>query len=480
MKLKIGVIILLINEKLELFKIGIKNKKIAVLGIGRSNIPAIQFLHKLGAKISVRDKNKESLEKCPELVKLDIELLLGENYLSNLDKFDYILRTPGIKPFLTEIEEATKKGVKLTSEIELLIDLAPCKVIGVTGSDGKTTTTTIISKFLEKEGYKVWLGGNIGKSVFAEIEKMERKDIIVLELSSFQLMTLRKSPNISVITNISPNHLDYHRSFEEYVFAKANIFFKQGRNDLIVLNEDDKYTEKYLNVIKENKIQNEVRKFSLIKEVEKGAYFKDDEIIYTNGNEKEVICKKSDIKLVGMHNVANICTAITACFDLVSKESMKDVISNFSGVEHRMEFVREISGVSFYNDSIASSPTRTIAGLKAFKDKVILIAGGYDKNIPYDEIGKYIIDKVKILLLVGATSKKIKEAVLNEASKENIELEGMLDIQEFNSLKEAIDYALMNSYSGDNIVMSPASASFDMYKDFEERGNVFKEIVNEL
>lgn len=335
--------VLLLNEKLELFKIGIKNKKIAVLGIGRSNIPAIQFLHKLGAKISVRDKNKSALEKCPELVKLDIELLLGDNYLTNLDKFDYILRTPGIKPFLPEIEEAVKKGVKLTSEIELLIDLAPCKVIGVTGSDGKTTTTTLIAKFLQKEGYKVWLGGNIGKSVFAEIEKMDRKDIIVLELSSFQLMTLRKSPNISVITNISPNHLDYHRSFEEYVLAKANIFFKQTKNDLLVLNNDDNYTEKYLSIIQTNKIQTNIRKFSLKGEVEKGTYLENDEIIYNDGKEKTKICDKKDVKLVGMHNIANICTAISACFDLVSVESIKDVITNFSGVEHRMEFVRCIS-----------------------------------------------------------------------------------------------------------------------------------------
>lgn len=471
---------MLLNEKLELFKIGIKNKKIAVLGIGRSNIPAIQFLNKLGAKISVRDKNKSALEKCPELVKLDIELLLGDNYLSNLDKFDYILRTPGIKPFLPEIEEAIKKGVKLTSEIELLIDLAPCKVIGVTGSDGKTTTTTLISKFLEKEGYKVWLGGNIGKSIFAEIEKMDRKDIIVLELSSFQLMTLRKSPNISVITNISPNHLDYHRSFEEYVLAKANIFFKQTKNDIIVLNNDDKYTEKYLSIIQTNKIQTNIRRFSLNGEVEKGAYLENDEIIYNDGKEKTKICNKKDVKLVGMHNIANICTAISACFDLVSIESIKDVITNFSGVEHRMEFVRCVSGVNYYNDSIASSPTRTIAGLKSFKDKIILIAGGYDKHIPYDVIGKYIIEKVKILLLVGATSEKIKEAVITEAKKENVDIEETIDIKEFSNLKDCLDYALIHSTSGDNVVMSPASASFDMYKDFEERGNYFKELVNEL
>lgn len=264
---------MLLNEKLEIFKLAINGKKIAVLGIGRSNIPAINFLNKLGAKISVRDKNKDALEKCESLQKLGIEFILGENYLSGLDKFDYILRTPGIKPFLKEIEAATKKGVKLTSEIELLVELSPCKIVAVTGSDGKTTTTTLISKFLENQGYKVWLGGNIGRSIFADIESISRKDIIVLELSSFQLMTLKKSPNVAVITNISPNHLDYHRSFEEYALAKANIFLNQNRNDKLVLNLDDSYTEKYLSIISNNKIKSSISYFSLKEKVIKRSIF---------------------------------------------------------------------------------------------------------------------------------------------------------------------------------------------------------------
>ena len=471
---------MILNEKLELFKLAIKGKKIAILGIGRSNIPAITFLKGLGAVISARDKDKQVLEKYPELRKIDIEIILGENYLLNLDKFDYILRSPGIKPFLPEIEDAVKKGVKLTSEIEFLIELAPCKVIGVTGSDGKTTTTTLISKFLEKEGYKVWLGGNIGKSIFADIDKITRKDIIVLELSSFQLMTLRHSPNISVITNISPNHLDYHRSFEEYVLAKANIFFKHGRNDILVLNEDDKYTEKYLTILKDNKIQSKIRKFSIKSSVSNGVYFDNNEIVYKNNSDIIKICNLEDVKLVGMHNIANICAAASAVIDMVSVKSIKDVVSTFNGVEHRMEFVKNINGVNYYNDSIASSPTRTIAGLTSFKDKVILIAGGYDKHIPYDVIGGYILDKVKLLLLVGATSTKIKEAVINEASRRNVDYTDVIKIKEFNTLKECVDYAFKNAEDGDNVIMSPASASFDMYKDFEERGNYFKKLVNEL
>lgn len=471
---------MILNEKLELFKLAIRGKKIAVLGIGRSNIPAISFLKSLGANISARDKDKNVLEKYPELHMLDIGIVLGENYLSDLDKFDYILRSPGIKPFLPEIEEAVKKGVKLTSEIELLIDLAPCKVIGITGSDGKTTTTTLVSKFLEKEGYKVWLGGNIGKSIFADVDKMAKKDIVVLELSSFQLMTLRTSPNISIVTNISPNHLDYHRSFEEYVNAKANVFFKQKKGDVLVLNKDDKYTEKYLTILKDNKINTQVKEFSIKADIQDGVYLQDGKILYNKNGCITEICNENNVKLVGIHNIANICAAATAVIDMVSVESIKDVVSNFSGVEHRMEFVRSINGVNYYNDSIASSPTRTIAGLTSFKEKVILIAGGYDKHIPYDVIGEYILDKVKILLLVGATSTKIKEAVIKESNIRKIDLNDMLEIKEFESLKECVDYALVNSKSGDNVIMSPASASFDMYKDFEERGNYFKELVNNI
>ena len=471
---------MILNEKLELFKLAIKGKKIAILGIGRSNINAITFLKNLGANISVRDKDKNVLEKYPELRMLDVGMVLGENYLSDLDKFDYILRTPGIKPFLPEIENAVEKGVKLTSEIELLIDLAPCKVIGITGSDGKTTTTTLVSKFLEKEGYKVWLGGNIGKSIFADIDKMDKKDVIVLELSSFQLMTLRKSPNISIITNISPNHLDYHRSFEEYANAKANVFFKQRKNDILVLNADDEYTEKYLNIIADNKINTQVKKFSIKNQVKEGVYFENEEIVYKKDEEILHICNKEEIKLVGMHNIANICAAATSVINMVSLESIKEVISNFTGVEHRMEFVRSINGVNYYNDSIASSPTRTIAGLVSFNEKVILIAGGYDKNIPYDVMGEYILDRVKLLLLIGATSGKIKEAVIKEANKRNLDISKILKIKEFSSLKDCIDYAALNSKYGDNVIMSPASASFDMYKDFEERGNYFKDLVNNI
>ena len=471
----------MLNQKLEDFKKNIKGKKIAVLGLGRSNIPAIKYLHSLGANISARDLKEDIIKTKDELEGIGIEVILGSKYLDNLNDYDYILRSPGIKPFLNEIENAKKAGVKLTSEIELLIELAPCKIIGVTGSDGKTTTTTLISKFLKEAGYTVHIGGNIGYPIFANIDNMKSEDIIVMELSSFQLMTLNKSPNISVITNISPNHLDYHRDFEEYILAKANIFNYQNENNILVLNEDNKeFTKKYLDIIAKKDIKTVIRKFSIEKNVENGAYFSDNKIILRKDNKNVTICKKEQVKLVGMHNIANICAAISAVYDFVTIQDILNVITTFGGVEHRMEFVRELNNVKWYNDSIASSPTRTIAGLVSFNKKVILIAGGYDKKISYDVIGKYIIDKVKELILVGATSEKIKEAVIKEAKKQNIDLDEKINIIKYNNLSDAVNHANKIAKKGDIVVMSPASASFDMYKDFEERGNYFKNLVNSL
>lgn len=468
-------------NKLEEFKNHIKGKKVAVIGIGISNLPAIKYLANLGARVSARDKKEKLPIKTEELEKLNVECILGDNYLDNLENYDYIFRSPGIKPFTYEIQKAIESGnTILTSEIEKVIELCPCKVIGITGSDGKTTTTTLISKFLEHAGYKVWVGGNIGTPIFSQLEKIKKEDIVVLELSSFQLMTMSNTPNISIITNISPNHLDYHTSYKEYILAKANIFINQGKNDILVLNDDDEYTPNFLDYIERKGIKSNIRKFSLKSKLEKGVYLDGENIISTVNNKKELICKKADIKIVGMHNIANICAAATAVFNLVKINDIKEVVSSFAGVEHRMELVREVNNVKWYNDSIGSSPSRTIAGLKSFDQKVILIAGGYDKKIPYDPLAPYILDKVKHLILVGKTSGKIKSAVLKEAKEKNVEIDKVLDIIEFKTLGECVKYANKIASENDIVVMSPASASFDMYKNFEERGNYFKKLVSEL
>lgn len=357
------------NEKLNKFKQEIKGKKVAVVGVGVSNIPAIKYLVSLGAIVTACDKN-ENIINDTELNKLNISFNLGEKYLDNLKSFDYIFRSPGVKPFLNEIEEAVNNGVKLTSEIELLINLCNCKVIAVTGSDGKTTTTTLIAKILEEDGYNVHLGGNIGIPLFSKLDSIKSTDIIVLELSSFQLMTLKENIDISVITNISENHLDYHRDYQEYINAKANIFLN-NKNGVIVFNHDDIVTKEYLKLVN---INNDIRYFSLKDKVDNGTYL-NDKYITINFDDEIKLCDINKIKLIGMHNIANICTAISALYGLVKLESILNVITNFSGVEHRIELVRELNGVKWYNDSIASSPSRTIAGLTSFDTKVILIAG---------------------------------------------------------------------------------------------------------
>ena len=458
------------NKKIDEFKQNIKGKKVSVIGIGVSNIPAIKYLKSLGANIIARDKNEQVPD---ELKSIDgIKYILGDKYLEDLNDSDYIFRSPGVKPFLPEIEEAVKNGVILTSEMETFIHLTDATIIAITGSDGKTTTTTLTSLFLKEAGKDVYVGGNIGTPLLDKVEQITKEDYVVLELSSFQLMTMKEKMDRVAITNVAPNHLDYHRDYEEYIEAKANIFKNQDEFGLLVLNEDNEFTKRY-----EKEAKGRIRKFSLEKEVGCGVYYNNGKIISSVGCKEEEIMDVKDIKLVGMHNVANICTAASLVIDITGKDAIIKVAKEFGGVEHRMELVKELNGVKWYNDSIASSPSRTIAGLKSFNQKIILIAGGYDKHIPYDVMGEYLIDKVKLMILVGTTAPKIKEAAQKEAMKRNIET---MPIVEFDNLKDAVEYANSNAQKGDIVAMSPASASFDLYKNFMVRGDYFKKLVNDL
>lgn len=460
------------NKLLE-FKENIKGKKVGLVGIGVSNLPAIEYLYSLGAKISVYDKDINLLDKYPTLKEYKLEYHLGDSYLKEIDGLDYLFRSPGVRPFYPEIEKARENGTIVTSEIEMLIHLAPCKIIGVTGSDGKTTTTTLIAKFLEEAGYKVWLGGNIGKAIFSKVEEMKESDVVVLELSSFQLMTLKESPNISVITNISPNHLDYHRSYDEYIDAKANIFKHQHKGNTVIFNADDKTTKRYLKAVPEGV---NIKCFSL-KDKTSGVYLENSKIVQ-NVTKEETVSDISEVKLLGMHNIANICAAASAVISETGIKPIQTVITSFNGVEHRMEFVKEVNGVKWYNDSIGTSPTRTIAGLKAFNQKILLIAGGYDKNLDYTVIAPYILDKVKTLILMGNTAPKIEKTVKEEMAKKGVN--DKIDIITLSSMEECVNYASSVAQSNDIVVLSPASASFDMYKNFEVRGNHFKELVKAL
>lgn len=452
------------NKKLDEFKNRIKGMKIDVLGIGISNIPIIKYLSGNGAKVTACDKrSKENLgEIYNELLELGVEFSLGDDYLGNLTG-EMILKTPGMRFDTPELLAAKERGAHVTSEMELFFEFCPAKIIAVTGSDGKTTTTTVINKLLEKEGYKTWLGGNIGNPLFCSLEKILPDDLVVLELSSFQLHTMKKSPDISVITNITPNHLDMHKSYEEYIDAKKNIMLYQNDEGLLVVNMENDVTNKIGEEAKGRKIG-----FSNGKDTEVS---RDSEYIYYMG---EKVLKISDIKVPGNHNVENYMAAIGAVGGMVSKETITNVAKEFGGVAHRIELVRTLNGIRFYNSSIDSSPNRTINTLKVFPEKVIMIAGGKDKGIPYDEIGPSLVEKVKVLILVGATAGKIKDALKKTPGNESVEV---IELTEY---PDAVNMAYSKAKSGDVVILSPASTSFDKFKNFEERGNLFKSLVESL
>lgn len=462
-----------INQKLEDFKKSIKNKKIAIIGLGVSNIPLIEYLYKLSTNITVFDKREEKLidnlgiEKIKEY---NIKLITGKDNLESLKGFDIIFRSPSCRPDLPEIQTEIGRGAILTSEIEMLIELCPGTVVGVTGSDGKTTTTSLIYNIIKQKGYNCYLGGNIGIPLFTKIDEMKPEDIIVLELSSFQLMNMKKSPNISVITNISPNHLDIHKSYDEYIEAKANIFKYQTESDILITNFDNEITKKL-----SKQAPGKIVYFSSKEKLEDGVILDDNTIKICEDGLRRHVLKVEDILLRGKHNYENICTAIAATLTLADVDTQIKVIENFKGVEHRLEFVKEIDGIKWYNDSIGSSPSRTIAGLNSFSEKIVLIAGGYDKHLDYTPIAEPIINNVSKLILLGQTADKIETAVKNKLQGEKL-----LSIYRTNSLKEAVETAKKVAIKGEVVLFSPASASFDMFKNFEERGNKFKEIISKI
>ena len=463
------------NRKLIEFKESIKGKKVAILGIGVSHIPLIKYLYKLGVDITAFDKSDENKLKdiLNQFSGMNIKYSLGVDYLKNLNGFDLIFKTPGMRFDLPEIEEARKKGAQVTSEMEVFFEVCPAQIFAVTGSDGKTTTTTLIYKILVEQGYNCWLGGNIGNPLLDRIDEIKETDKVVLELSSFQLHTMKQSPHIAVVTNLSPNHLDVHKSMDEYIEAKKNIFLHQTVRDKLILNYDNDITRDF---IKEAK--GKVEYFSRTNKIERGAKMNGEVLVYSEGKDEKEIVNAEDIVIPGVHNIENYLAAIAAVIDYVDIETIRKVATTFKGVEHRIELVRELDGIKFYNDSIASSPSRTIAGLNSFKQKVILITGGYDKKIPYDIMGKVLVNKIKCLVLMGQTAPKIEQALLNEVDRTGKGKD--IKIVHCNTLKEAVEKAYEYAKPGDIITMSPASASFDMFKNFEDRGKQFKAIVNSL
>lgn len=450
----------------------LKNQTVAVIGIGVSNRPLIETLLKSGIQVTACDKkNRETLgEEADRLETLGAKLQLGPGYLNGLDQ-NLIFRTPGLRPDVPELLAAVKRGSVITSEMEVFFEVCPCPIIAVTGSDGKTTTTTIISELMKRAGKTVHVGGNIGHPLLTEAGEMKPEDIAVLELSSFQLMTMTHSPHIAVLTNLAPNHLDVHKDMAEYIAAKENIFTHQSEQDIAVFNADNAITREL-----SKKANRNMRLFSRQGEMENGVFLRGDTIISREKGVERTVMKTSDICLPGVHNVENYMAAIAAVDGLVPDETIRKFAREFAGVEHRIELVRTLRGVRYYNDSIASSPSRTIAGLRSFHQKVILIAGGYDKHIPFDVLGPEVVEHVKLLILCGATSEKIRKAVIHAQEYR----EGKPEILILNDFRKAVETASARASAGDVVTLSPACAAFDQFQNFMERGKTFKTIVNEL
>ena len=439
----------------------LRGKKIAVLGLGVSNRPLVRLLLEFGCDVTGCDRTpREKLDReVLELEQAGCSLSCGDTYLDGVEA-DVLFRTPGMHPGNPAIRSLAEKGAYVTSEMEVFFEVCPCNLIAVTGSDGKTTTTTLISEMLKADGKTVWLGGNIGTPLLPLVRQMKADDFAVVELSSFQLMDMTRSPMRAVVTNLAPNHLDVHKDMEEYVEAKKNIFAFQNENGLLVLNHDNAITDGFTG-------NGRTVKFS--RQGEGYVCLKGDTIIRGG----EPVLKIQDILLPGVHNIENYMAAIAAVEGLVSDETICQVAKNFGGVEHRIELVRIKDGVRFYNDSIASSPSRTIAGLRSFKEKVILIAGGYDKHIPYDVLGPEVCEHVKKLFLCGATAPQIRAAVENCGGAQP-------EITDCGDFESAVRAAAAAAETGDVVLMSPASASFDQFKNFMVRGEFFKQIVKEL
>ena len=443
----------------------IKDKSVSVIGIGVSNTPLIRLLAENGVKVTAFDKkSREQLGAlASDLENLGVKLTLGPDYLSEVTG-DIIFRTPGLRPDVPALLKARERGAVITSEMEVFLSLCPCMTIGVTGSDGKTTTTTIISELLKKSGRRVFTGGNIGTPLLDRTDEMTASDVCVLELSSFQLLTMNKSTDISVLTNLAPNHLDVHKDMDEYIRAKENIFVHGGEGSLLAANMDNDIA-----FLCSRKAPGGLRYFS--RRYKRAFAFCDQKGgIFLNGS---FLMNAGDIRLPGVHNIENYMAAFCALYGLVSPEDMVQVAKEFGGVEHRLELVRTLNGVKYYNDSIGTSPSRTIAGLNSFDRKVILIAGGYDKHIPFEPLGPAVLEHVKALYLCGATEEKIYQAVVNTEgySSERLPIYFYPDYPSMlRDIKERAE-------SGDIVLFSPACAAFDRFPNFMKRGEYFKELV---
>lgn len=471
----------------------VKNGYCAVLGAGVSNIPLVEMLREKDARICVRDRKNKNDHKYADYIEfLSDSYYDGEDYLRGLDtdtppEKTVIFRSPGLRHDLPEIMSAVKKGAVLTSEMELFFRLTKANIIAITGSDGKTTTTTLIGKLLEKSpGGRVFVGGNIGNPLLPENEIMTERDHAVVELSSFQLQTMNTSAHTAVITNITPNHLNWHKDMEEYTEAKYNVFKGIGCRHLVVCADNPPALEA-ARIARKQKSTMRLTLFSLIGsdyesvvprdlmgENTDAVYERDGVMIYHRGGKENIVMKSSDIKIPGRHNVLNYMAALAATAEFIPLDTVRDLAVEFGGVEHRIELVREHGGVKYYNSSIDSTPTRTTAALNSFAQKLIVICGGRNKNLSFAPLADVLEKKAKAVVLTGESAEEIMNAIKENS---NCNPSGMI-AEIVKDFEGAVRRAKELAKEGDTVILSPACTSFDAFDNFEERGNFFKKIVN--
>ncbi len=450
----------------------LRGKRVGVLGLGVSNAPVAEMLVNAGAIVTVYDKKSaEDLGAAAlSLRERGVHFVCGEGHADKIDD-EVLFRSPGFLPTQPALKRAAANGTKITSEMAMFFECCPCNIVGITGSDGKSTTSTVTAKLLERHGRRVWLGGNLGTPLAPKLGEIAPTDVAVVELSSFQLMDMERSPNVAIVTNVAPNHLDKHTDMAEYVDAKRAIFAYQKPGDLLVANYDNAITREFLGLA-----PGKVRAFSRKDACDEGVLCRDGEIILAENGIVRPILRTDRIKLPGSHNVENYMAAIGAVCGCLENNEIADVAETFGGVVHRMEFVRSLNGVRYYNSSIDSSPTRTIAALSIFDCGVNIILGGSDKGISFASLGDELCRKAKRVILTGATADAIEAAIC--ASTEYAE--GKPQIVHTENMVAAVNAAHQLAADGEVVLLSPACASFDAFKNFEERGEVFKAAVRAL
>lgn len=472
------------HQKFEDFMQWLKTKKVAVLGAGISNRPLIKLLTSENIDVTAFDQASEEsfssfrAELASEGLKCDFSL--GPDYLKSLQGFDLIFKTPIIRFDIPELLAERKRGAIITSEMEVFLNYCPAEVFAITGSDGKTTSSSLVAAIIREGGFKTYLGGNIGRPLLSQIREINEKDKVVVELSSFQLMGMSVSPDNAAITNLSPNHLDVHKDYAEYIEAKTQIFRHQSPLGRLILNGEDKDSLAFALETKGQVLWNVTRPFG-----EQAVYgIEGDRLYYqaSSSSEKTYFMDRSDLLIPGRYNALNVLCALALTSNIVDLNTAISAVKQFTGVEHRIEFVRKIDGINYYNSSIDSSPNRSLNTLSAFREKEIgihMIAGGKDKNLEYLELGKAILDSVKVLYLCGDNAKLIVDGINMAKAQGAYDRYGLL-IENHSSYKSCLSSASEKAKVGEAVILSPAGTSFDRFKNFEERGNVFKEEILNL